>query len=228
GATVLLEVGADGTLTGMAQECLADASDATTVPLLRKDKAEPRTALEALARAHASGVAVDWSALFPAAGTVDLPTYAFQREHYWLRPSASRGDATAIGLASPEHPLLGAAVPLADGGGVLLTGRLSTHTHPWLADHCVAGAVLLPGTAFVELAIRAGDEVGCGRVEELTLQAPLLLPARGGVQLQVTVGEPTESGARPVRIHSRPDGADGAGSADSEWSCHAVGELSPA
>nr|WP_250847812.1 polyketide synthase dehydratase domain-containing protein [Streptomyces hygroscopicus] len=62
---------------------------------------------------------------------------------------------------------------LAGADGLLLTGRLSLRTHPWLADHVVAGAVLLPGTAFVELAVRAGDQVGCDVVEELTL--------RGGV-----------------------------------------------
>ena len=60
-----------------------------------------------------------------------------------------------------------------------LTGRLSLRTHPWLADHSMPAGSCCPGTAFVELALRAGDEVGCDRVEELTLHAPLVLPGHG-------------------------------------------------
>ena len=71
---------------------------------------------------------------------------------------------TAVGLGSAEHPLLGAAIALADGEGLLFTGRLSVPAHPWLVDHAVMGVVLLPGTAFVELAIHAGTRVGCDRL----------------------------------------------------------------
>nr|WP_307826926.1 SDR family NAD(P)-dependent oxidoreductase [Streptomyces pactum] len=228
GVGFFLEIGADGTLTALAQECLADAGGTVLVPVVRKDRPEARTAVEALAHAQVSGVAVDWSAVFPGfPGTpVPLPTYAFRHERYWLRPAADRGDTTALGQSDADHPLLGAAVTLADGGGVVLTGRLSAHTHPWLVDHAVAGAVLLPGTAFVELALRAGDEVGCGRIEELTLQAPLLLPERGGVRLQVVVGEPADDGARTVGVYSRyeDDTQDG----DAPWTAHADGRLVPA
>ncbi|MHA4820568.1 polyketide synthase dehydratase domain-containing protein, partial [Streptomyces aculeolatus] len=86
-------------------------------------------------------------------------------------------------LDTADHPLLGAALHLPDGSAVL-TGRLSVQAQPWLADHAIAGMVLLPGTAFVELAVRAGDEAGCDRVEELTLEAPLVLPDKGGVAVQ--------------------------------------------
>ena len=143
---------------------------------------------------------------------------------YW--PSAAvggKGDVAATGLQAAGHPLLGAAVPLVDTEGYLLAGRLSLATHPWLADHAVAGRVLLPGTAFVELAVRAGDEVGCALLEELTLAAPLVLPARGGVQLQVSVGAADEDGRSAVSVHSR-DEADPEG----PWTRHAAGFLSSA
>ena len=84
--------------------------------------------------------------------------------------------------------MLGVVVERPDSGGVVLSGRLSTAAQPWLADHAVAGVVLFPGAGFVELALRAGDEVGCGVVEELTLSAPLLLPASGHLRIQVVVG----------------------------------------
>jgi NAD(P)-dependent dehydrogenase (short-subunit alcohol dehydrogenase family)/acyl carrier protein len=135
-----------------------------------------------------------------------------------LQRNAATGDAEGFGLSGTGHPLLAAAVPMADGRGVVLTGRISRSAQPWVGDHQVGGVVLLPGTAFVELAVRAGDEVGCGRIEELTLQAPLVLPDRGGVQLQVVVDAPDDTGGRTVSVHSRPDQAE-------VWTLHAAGTL---
>ncbi|RIH59401.1 SDR family NAD(P)-dependent oxidoreductase [Streptomyces sp. SHP22-7] len=109
---------------------------------------------------------------------------------------------------------------LAGTDGHLFTGRLSQGTHGWLADHRVMGAVLVPGTALLELAVHAGTVLGCDRVEELTLAAPLVLPERGTVQVQVGVGAPDESGRRTVRIHSRPADDPGA-----PWTSHADGTL---
>ncbi|WP_408648001.1 type I polyketide synthase [Streptomyces buecherae] len=224
GVARLLEVGADGTLTALAQECLADASDVALVPTLRRDRPEPHAAVAALAHLHAYGAAVPWTRLLPAGDAVPLPTYAFQREHYWLRSAAGgRADLAAAGIAAADHPLLGAAVPLADGRGLVCTGSLSLASHPWLADHAVGGAVLLPGTAFVELALRAGAEVGCGQLDELTLHEPLPLPADATVRTQVVVEEPDGAGTRPVRVYSRP-----ADAADAPWTCHATGALTPA
>ncbi|MFJ7911778.1 SDR family NAD(P)-dependent oxidoreductase [Kitasatospora sp. NPDC096204] len=203
----------------------AEALNAEVVGIgsLRRDEGGPERFLTSLAEAHVHGVAVDWAAVF--AGTpvrkVDLPTYAFQRERFWLGSSQAVGDVTAAGLVAAGHPLLGASVTVADGGGMLFTGRLATATAPWLADHAVGGTVLLPGTAFVELAVKAGDEVGCGRVSELTLEVPLLLPERGAVQLQLHLGEPDDSGRRPLTVHSRPEGGEG------EWTRHASGLLEP-
>ncbi|MGV9271635.1 type I polyketide synthase, partial [Kitasatospora sp. NPDC003701] len=192
GAGTFLEVGPDAVLAGMVAECLPqDGPARAVVPALRKDRDQARTVIEALTRLHATGTPVTWPALFEGTGArrVDLPTYAFQRRRYWL-DAAPEQDAQSLGLAGAEHPLLSAAVAMADESGVVLTGRLSLATHPWLADHTVLGSVLLPGTGFVELALRAADQVGCGVLEELTLEAPLVLPERGAVQLQVVVGAP--------------------------------------
>ncbi|MBL1121121.1 polyketide synthase dehydratase domain-containing protein, partial [Streptomyces sp. 110] len=181
---------------------------------------ETYTVVTALARLHAHGIAVDWAAFFARTGArvTDLPTYAFQRQRYWQLEESS-GDVTAAGLEVAEHPLLGATVTVAGSKDVVLTGRLSVQTQPWLADHRILDRVLLAGTGFVELALRAGDQVGCETVEELTIQAPLVLPAHGGVQVQVVVGVADEAGGCPVSIHSRAEDADG------PWTLHATGRL---
>ncbi|MGW1642842.1 type I polyketide synthase [Streptomyces lavendulae] len=221
GVRTFLEVGPGGVLTAMAQDSLD--GHAVTVPLLRTDRPEQTAVTTALAHLHVHGTPVDWTTVLAGSGArqVDLPTYAFQRSRYWLDTRPAVGDLASAGLRTADHALLGAAVALADGEGVVLTGRLSQAAHPWLAEHQVMGAVLLPGTALVDLAVRAADETGCDRVDELTLQAPLVLPSRGGVQLQVTVAGPDDTGRRSVRVHSRPDGA----GPDEPWSTHAVGVL---
>ncbi|MEU3030643.1 type I polyketide synthase [Streptomyces incarnatus] len=228
GVGTFVEIGPGGVLSGMAQGCV---DDIVTVPVLRADRPEPQALTTAYAQLHVSGVEVDWSAFFPTARRIDLPTYAFQRERYWLSAPASAGDMSAVGQDEAGHPLLGAAVPLADGDGHLLTGRLSTHTHPWLMDHAVSGVALLPGTAFVELTVTAADAVGCDLLEELTLETPLLVPERGGVALQVRVGADDGTGRRPLTVHSRTDVGDTHTHQDDParaWIRHASGSLTVA
>ncbi|MFD5921276.1 type I polyketide synthase [Kitasatospora sp. NPDC058201] len=162
---------------------------------------------------------------------MDLPTYPFQRRRYWLEPATRTGDAGGLGLAPIGHPLLRAAVGLPDGEGAVLTGSLSLATHPWLADHAVQGTVILPGTALLELAIRAGDEVGASALDELVVEAPLLVPDRGAVHVRVSVGDPDEAGLRSVTVHSRPAPPAGPGDPverltdSAEWTRHAAGTL---
>ncbi|MEU9291985.1 SDR family NAD(P)-dependent oxidoreductase, partial [Streptomyces sp. NPDC048275] len=193
---------------------LADTT-ATLAPALRPHHPEPHSLLTAIATTHVNGHPVTW----PTHGhTLPLPTYAFQRQRYWLEVGGTT-DAAELGLAPAEHPLLGAAVAVADDDGLLLTGRISRRTHPWLADHVVLGSALLPGAAFVELALHAGAQVGYGTIDELIIETPLAVPENGSVQLQLSVGAPDESDRRSVRVHSRVDGEDG------EWTRHASGAL---
>ncbi|MFI6899602.1 polyketide synthase dehydratase domain-containing protein, partial [Streptomyces sp. NPDC050256] len=199
------------------------ASDAVFVPGLRRNQSEPEALVTALARLHTVGHTPDWAAFYAPidARRVDLPTYAFQHENYWSLPAVNGGDPESLGLVSADHPVLGAAVGMPDGG-MAFTGRLSLTTQPWLADHSVLGSVLVPGTGLVELALRAGEEVGCGLLEELTLQAPLTLPETEALQVQVVVGAPTDDSARAVSVHSRPEGE-----RDTLWTLHAEGVLLP-
>ncbi|MGW9172883.1 type I polyketide synthase, partial [Streptomyces decoyicus] len=202
GVTRFLEIGPDGTLTAMAQGCLE--GERTLIPALRKDRPETHGVMAAVGALHTSGAGLDWAALFPAARRVDLPTYAFQRKRYWWDTVAAAGDLDAVGLRAAGHPLLGAAVTVAGAESVVFTGRLSLATHAWLADHAVLGRVILPATAYLDLAVSAGDRTGCDHVAELTLEAPLVLPEQGAVQLQVVVSAPDDAGCRSFTVHSRP------------------------
>jgi candicidin polyketide synthase FscB len=225
GVSVFIEIGPDGTLSALGPAALADDADTVFIPVLRPGSPAPRTVTTALARAHVRGVAVNWTALLGGGQQVDLPTHAFQRRRYWPQPvpAQAAGDITAAGLGAMEHPLLGAAVELAGSEGYLLTGRLSVPSQPWLADHVVAGRILLPGTAFVEMAVRAGDLAGCGRIAELVIEAPLVLPGDGAVRVQVIVGGQGDGGQRTIEVYGGPGDAGGEG----PWTRHARGLLAP-
>jgi acyl transferase domain-containing protein len=205
----------------------ASASAGAVVGSLRRGEGVARF-LRSLGEAWVRGVGVDWRAVFAGRGArrVALPSYAFQRERYWLR-AGGRGavDLAAAGQAPAEHPLLGAAVALADGEGWLFTGRLSLESDPWLADHGVTGVALLAGTAFVELALYAGRQAECEVVRELALEAPLVLGEGEGVQLQVIVGAPDEDGCRALGVYSRLAEDDAA--SPGEWTRNASGTLAP-
>ncbi|MEV7406123.1 type I polyketide synthase, partial [Streptomyces sp. NPDC091267] len=224
GVTSFVEVGPDGVLSGMAQQSVDPESAALFVPLVRKGRPEVSTAVTALGQLHVGGVPVDWARYFEGSGArrVDLPTYAFQRERYWMEAELGGLDAGSLGLGITDHPLLGASIALAEADEMVLTGRLTLATQAWIADHGVLGSVLLPGTAFVELAVRAGDEVGCDLLEELTLQAPLVIPEQGGVAIQVAIGAADPTGRRSVGVYSRGDGG---GAGYGPWTRHAEGIL---
>ncbi|NEB35948.1 type I polyketide synthase [Streptomyces sp. SID14515] len=203
GVSRYLELGPDATLSPLVPEA---------VPVLRKGRPERDTVVAAVAALHVRGVAVDWPAYFGVrrGPWVDLPTYPFQRERYWLAETTT------------GHPLLGLPVPLAGSDGTVFTGRVSLRTHPWLADHAIMGTPLLPGTAFVEMALHAGQQVGCPLLEDLVLAEPLALAERSTVELHVAVGERDRSGRRTVTVFSRPGAA-----VDGDWREHASGTLAP-
>ncbi|MFC0599817.1 type I polyketide synthase [Streptomyces palmae] len=229
GHGVFLEVSPHPVLTMPVQDTLRE-SGGVALGTLRRDDGGRARFHSALAEAYVRGVPVAWPV--PAGGgrAVELPTYAFQRQRYWLSaPHTPGGDRAVaeLGLSAAGHPLLGAAVRLADGQGLVATTRLSLAAHPWLADHVVGGVALLPGTAFVELALAAGALVGCDVLDELTITVPLPLPEHGGVRLRLTLGEEDGSGRRTVAVDSCPEGpgekVDAAG--DEAWTRHATGVL---
>ncbi|MFH9736063.1 polyketide synthase dehydratase domain-containing protein, partial [Streptomyces sp. NPDC017260] len=206
-----LEIGPDGILAGMARQTMPGA---VAVAASRRERSEAATLLTAVGHLHVSGASPDWTAVFAGRGArrVDLPTYPFQRKRYWLE--------SGRGLEESGHPLLDGVVAVAGADQVVLSGRLSVGSQPWLADHVVAEAVVFPGAGYVELAIRAGDEVGCGRIEELTIETPLVLDRRAATVIQVVVGADDGTGRRSVEVHAR-----GEDEPYALWARHAAGTL---
>ena len=215
GVRAFLELGANGALSGMGQDCLYDVEGTVFATALRADRPEPQSIVTAVAQLHTHGVRVDWPAFWENTDTVrqPLPTYAFQHQRYWLAdtPSSSHG-ADVLG-----HALLTDAVHLAnDPDTLVFSGSLSLRTHTWLADHLIHGKALLPGTALVDLLLYVGDQVGNAAVEELTLETALTLLAQDQVELQVSVG-PEEAERRKVHVYARTE--------QGVWTRHASGVL---
>ncbi|MFD0349757.1 SDR family NAD(P)-dependent oxidoreductase [Kitasatospora aburaviensis] len=232
GVRRFLELGPDGVLTAMARQTLEELGDHATgtesvlVPALRAKHPEVQTFVKFLGQVHIAGVEVDWSAFYKASGAArtPLPTYAFQRERYWLAPGSGAGDVVAAGQSRIGHPVLAAAVQVGDRDEWVLTGRLSTDTQPWTRDHVVLGTVIVPGTALVELALTAGRQTDTPVVDELVLEAPLALSDGVALQVQVTVGPAAADGRREVAVYTRPESGD---EDEREAVCHARGLLGP-
>ncbi|MFE9825595.1 SDR family NAD(P)-dependent oxidoreductase [Streptomyces sp. NPDC005791] len=217
GVTRFLELGPDGVLSAMAQGCLDDTGR-LILPVLREDRPERTSLALAVGQLYASGTEIDRAPCFSGtdARVVELPTYAFQHERYWLEPLAGEADLASAGLIPMGHPLLAAAVQLDDGA--VLTGRLSTRRLPWLVDHRVGGALVVPGTALLETAARAAEQTGHGEVTELLLHAPLVIADGEATDVQVRIEATGTPGVSALHLLARCAGAD-------EWTSHATGTL---
>nr|WP_260728699.1 type I polyketide synthase [Dactylosporangium roseum] len=200
-ADVFLEIGPAPMLATAARHIL---DDVPTVAALDPGQPDDLAFGKALALLHGAGISVDWTAWFPAdpaPRSVDLPTYAFQHRRFWLDGNASHGVDTVVERAD---------------GGHLLSGAITAASGGWPAEHVIGGVTLLPGTALLGWALRAADETGSTRVEELNLEAPLLLPPSGALPVQVVVSPPDDALRRELHIYSRQD---------DEWLRHASGTL---
>ncbi|MFD5386356.1 type I polyketide synthase [Streptomyces sp. NPDC127074] len=227
GHTAFIECAPHPMLAMSLQQTIEDAGgSAAVVGTLRRDEGDPERFAASFAEAYVRGVEPSWDAVFaggPGHGApdVELPTYPFQRQRYWLDKPVAASDVAAAGLDAAGHPLLGAAVPLAGADDHLFTGRIFAPDHPWLTERTGPDAAVLPGSALAELAIRAGDQVGCDRIEELSLDTPLVLPEKGAAVIQMRVGAPDGGGLRALSVYARAEGAD----SDEPWTRYATAVL---
>ncbi|GLY15210.1 polyketide synthase [Kineosporia sp. NBRC 101677] len=204
GLSAVLEVGPGPAVAVHAASVLGPGTP--VVAALRGDRPEDIALIEAVATLHTRGSAVDWSQLVPPGSPITLPSYAFQHSTYW--PVAP--ERSAEGLVE-------SCVQAAGTGTLVLSGRISTTRQRWLAEHRVGGAAVLPAAVLVDLALRAGRELGLAQLGELLVTEPVTVTAED-THLQVVVGETGPDGTRPLSVHTRPD-------EEPAWTEHAHGRL---
>ena len=207
-------------ITDTLAQAAAGRTQSAVIITLHRDRPDHDSLATALAQLHNHGHSPSWSAVYPRARTVGLPTYPFEHRRYWLAPT-STGDASGLGLDRAEHPLLGAVAELADQDQVMVSGRLSPSTQGWLVGHQVNDTVVFPATGFIEVILRAGELTGCPVIDELILHTALILSEQVPTDLQILVHPLDEYGRRAFSVHSRTGGQDPAA-----WTLHASGALS--
>ncbi|HVH47490.1 MAG TPA: beta-ketoacyl synthase N-terminal-like domain-containing protein, partial [Labilithrix sp.] len=237
GIDTFLEIGPQPILLGMGTLCVP--GHGRWLPSLRKQRSEWEVLLESVAQLHVDGATIDWDGFHRpyARSRVPLPTYAWQKQRYWIDTSRSlRRSGQETG-----HPLLGVRVPVAGAGRGRRRGEgaakvfetvLSTTGYPYLADHVVLDKAVVPAAAHLELA-RAASEVywGAGphRVRGFVVQSPLVLSATEARRVQVVVSEEEEEEANdqgddqrlPIAVYSQPVDA----TTEDGWVLHARGHI---
>lgn len=228
GCRIFVEIGPGTTLLGMGQRCLPDSADVLWLPSLRKGQGDWKSILASLGALYVHGLEVDWHGFerdYPRRTKVALPTYPFQRERYWITDVAGAGSAFTSPARDPHaHPLLGSRLNLAHTGGAFVwENDISLKRQAYLADHRVEGAVVVPATAYVEMAISAVTElIGLHplAVNGVQNRKPLFLKEDAVYTVQ-TVLNPAAGGGFTFEIYSRPAGA------AADWTLHVTGRLEP-
>ncbi|HET7695304.1 MAG TPA: SDR family NAD(P)-dependent oxidoreductase [Vicinamibacterales bacterium] len=225
GARVFLEIGPAATLLGLGQGCVP-VDEAAWLPSLRKDRGAWDTLLASLGALYVRGVDVQWKAFESgyARRKVALPTYPFQREHYWL-DKAALAAASSAGTSADVHPLIGRRIasPIKE---IIFEGRIDPATLPFLADHRVFGSAVFPATGALEMAIAAAEEAfgaGTTAVEHLSIAEPLVL-AEGERHIAQVVLTPDGAASGTFQFFSRPDGH---GKGEAPWRLHATAAIKP-
>ena len=201
-----LEIGAKPILLGMGKGCLPNANEVQWLASLRPIQSDRVAMLTSLAKLYVHNAtrstAINWAAISPDRShtKVSLPTYPFQRQRYWwdaakipsMAPLSSAPVPT-LGSAS-EHPLLGSRLPLVGTSEQRFQQVLSLQPSDYLRDHQVLGRAVLPGAAYLEIAIAlASQQQKQSKTSEtltlsnVAIEQPLVLSKAGSSTLQMVL-----------------------------------------
>ena len=227
GCDVFVEIGPQPTLLGMGRRCLPD-HDGRWLPSLRRGRGDWESILESLAHLYVHGASIDWAGFDKdyTRRKVALPTYPWQRRRHWVdvpdttRPGVARADGET------RHPLLHQRVRSAtlQSKQALFESRLSMTGPTFLEHHRVFQKAIVPGAAYLEMALAAGSTVlatDCLTLEDVAIQQALILEGDGTkiVQLLLT---PEDAEAYAFEIFSLSAEEEGA---DPSWRLHISGRI---
>lgn len=200
-----LETGPHPVLIGMGMQCVE--SDAVWLPSLRKGRADWQVLLSSLGTLYTRGHAIDWSGFDRPyhRRRVMLPTYPFERSRHWIAPSADPGRhspprRSQDGLIS-GHPLIGDRLPTPQP---IFESSFEIRTTSWFQDHRVFDRVVVPGTAFLEMALaglREAGGVNAPVIEAVNIDKALALDPEHACRVQLVLTR-DESGAYRFQVYS--------------------------
>ena len=226
GITAALEIGPAPILVGMAAPCVPDRQIAW-LPSLRRGRPDWQQMLESLAVLYQAGARVEFAEVDRGyqRHRVTLPASPLQRQRFWISSTRRAADA-----APAVHPLLGHRVVTASDEKIYET-HISVGEHPYLADHCVHGSVVVPATAYLEMAVAAATDGLDGSasdavvLEDVVIHRALALADDERLTVQLVLS-PGQDGSASFKISSAPPDA----AADTAWTLHAAGRarLEPA
>ena len=226
---IFVEIGPKPILLGMGRQCLPPGESGLWLPSLRPEQKDWQVLLTSLAELYLQGVAINWQSFdqdFPRQRVV-LPTYPFQRRRYWVDAIPMQPTPTTF-FHSSQHPLLGSLLSLAGTSEIRFQGQISKHFPAWLSDHRVFGTTILPGTAYLEMALAAAQSIAQSpksyRLEAVTIHKALILPEQGEAKLLQMVLQPQDSTAYTFQIFSL-DTSPEVAPHPSSWLLHATGKL---
>jgi acyl transferase domain-containing protein/acyl carrier protein len=234
GCRFYLEIGPNPTLLGMARRCEPAQPQAVWLPSLRSGRGDWEQMLESLGQLYVHGQAVNWETFerdYRAQRQVlPLPTYPFQRSHYWMDFSSAAGAAdsnklgdttAAIPGTDTGHPLLGRRLATA---APLYQQALSAEQPSYLADHIIHGITILPASAYIEIALAAACNLNPGErvaLADFAIYEALPFPEGETVTAQLILSsDENGSSTSAFQYFSQPAGAQ-----PGNWRRHASGRL---
>jgi amino acid adenylation domain-containing protein len=181
--------------------------------------------LSDLAKLYQKGAALDWQAFYrnTPLHRIPLPTYPFQRQRYWIDPDqASLTSVFRQDMESSKgHPIAGTQYYVAGSKNIHFQSKISREYPIWLKDHLIHQTVILPGTAYLEMAIAAGTTISESKdieLKDVIFQQPMVIHEKEKALAVQTVLIPEETQGYSFKIYSL--------SSENKWILHASGNIS--
>ncbi|OKH59467.1 type I polyketide synthase [Scytonema sp. HK-05] len=231
GYEVFVEIGPKPTLLGMGRNCLPEEVG-VWLPSLRPGHEDWQVLLQSLGELYVRGADVDWSSFYQdnLGQRVSLPTYPWERSRYWIEPKPA--DKNSHRLQAPQnanyttgHPLLGSQLKTIAHlpNSYFWELELDRHRLPYLTQHRLLGAAVVPVAVYAEMALVACEEAfgGFHQIRDLELHNVLFIPENGTQTVQIILTTDGD-GLASFQVYSRP--TDGEPSSK-KWTLHATAKI---